>query len=391
MYKLAKILKLILRMNFIYIFILLACFCANYVLAKDFTTQAKYAIAIDAVTGDVLYEHNANIPMSPFSMSKLVTLYVIFDKLKDGSLKGKDKFIVSKEAWKRGGTTMFLRQGQKVSIDNLIKGVAIVSGNDASITLAESIKGSLDSFVFEMNKYAKILNLNNSNFVNPSGWPEENHYMSAHDIALVAKRLFDDFSEHYYVFSEKKFEFNGITQNNTNALLSQKNTLFKCDGIKTGSGHNEFGIVISAVNKNENRIFVVVNNLETSKKRFEEASNITAYIFDNFAFKTLYKKGEILEYANVHYGKEKKVALAVDQEVFAAYPINATNNVQVILKYNALVKAPISKGQQLGSITLKISGRKDKEFPLYSKQDVEEISFFRKMLYNVFTFSNKNL
>lgn len=272
----------------------------------QFRTKAKQAVVLDLTSNSFIFEHNSDEKMAPSSMSKLMTLYIAFDQLKASMISMENKFRVSRKAWERKGSSMFLREGQSVTVKELLEGITIVSGNDACITLAEGIAGSEENFVIEMNEVAQTLGLNNSHFVNSSGWPDEDHFMSAKDLAVLAKRIFTDFPEYYDLFSEQYLTYNDILQKNKNLLLFHD---IGVDGLKTGyTNAGGYGIVVSA-KRNNRRIFAVVNGLNTEKERIEEAKRLIQYSLNYFYTKKIFTKDDVVEEINVLYGKDRKVPL----------------------------------------------------------------------------------
>ncbi|MCV3769237.1 MAG: D-alanyl-D-alanine carboxypeptidase [Wolbachia pipientis] len=357
--------------------ILLLIFLFSFPLySYQFRTKAKQAVILDLASDLFIFEHNSDDKMAPSSMSKLMTLYIAFAYLKDGIISMKDKFQVSKKAWERKGSSMFLKEGQFVTVKELLEGIVIVSGNDACITLAEGIAGSEEDFVVEMNEIAQKLGLNNSHFINSSGWPDENHFMSAKDLAILAKRIFTDFPEYYDLFSEQYFTYNSVSQKNKNLLLFYN---IGVDGLKTGyTSVGAYGIVASA-KQNGRRVFVVVNGLSTERERIEEAKRLIQYSLDNFYSKKIFTKGDIVEEINVLYGKSKKVSVTVANDVIITYSRNLRDKVKVYIEYKDMIVAPIKKGQEVGKIFIKIPGMKQKTMSLYAVNDVHKLSYVEKI------------
>lgn len=372
-------------------------FFARPGLSYDFTTAAKQAIAIEYQTGAILFKANAEEKMAPSSMSKLMTLYVAFGKLRAGIIKEDDHYIVSKKAWSIGGSSMFLKQGQKVKVKDLLYGIAVDSGNDACITLAEGSMGSEEAYVAEMNKMAKRLTLNQSHFANSSGWPDKEHYMSAYDLAQLAMQIYKDFPEYYYLFSEKQFKFNDITQNNSNELLWKD---LGADGMKTGRTESGgFGIVASAQQETR-RVIIVVNGLSSNKQRIGEAERLLRFSFANFYTKTILKKGKELGTINIIFGSKNNIPLILEEDLIITYPketnygvhnkglkLSKKEGILVTLTYEDNLKAPIIKGQQIGRLTISnIPGKPEKTIIIRATEEVKEISLLRKFLLLGFNF-----
>ncbi|WP_353477714.1 D-alanyl-D-alanine carboxypeptidase family protein [Wolbachia pipientis] len=347
----------------------------------QFRTKAKQAIVLDLASNSFIFEHNSDERIVPSSMSKLMTLYVAFDYLKAGIINMEDKFRVNRKAWERKGSSMFLKEGQSVTVKELLEGIITVSGNDACITLAEGIAGSEENFVIEMNEVAQELNLNNSHFVNSSGWPDENHFMSAKDLVRLAKRIFTDFPEYYNLFSEQYLTHNGILQKSKNLLLFHD---IGVDGLKTGyTNAGGYGIVVSA-KRNDRRIFAVVNGLNTEKERIEEAKRLIQYSLNHFYTKKIFAKDSVVEEINVLYGKDRKVPVTVANDVTITYNRNLHGKIKVHVEYKDMIPAPIKKGQEVGKIFIEIPGVEQQTEPLYAVNDVQELNYVEKFFRMLF-------
>ncbi|VAX02975.1 D-alanyl-D-alanine carboxypeptidase, partial [hydrothermal vent metagenome] len=259
----------------------LVIFCLGFTYAQafQFKTPAKHAIMVEGATGAVLFEYEADVQMPPSSMSKLMTIYLTFERLRDGNIMLDDELEVSDTIWRKWrlqGSTMFLKEGQKVTVHDLLMGVVVQSGNDACAVLAEGLAGSEEAFVHLSNEKAKELGMTNSHFTNVNGWPDEDHYMSSRDLAILSQKLVTDFPEYYPMFKEKKFTFNNISQTNRNPLLY---SMPSADGLKTG--HTEaagYGLVASAVEKGR-RLILVVNGLKSNRARAREAERLLRHGF----------------------------------------------------------------------------------------------------------------
>ena len=367
----------------------------TFALAQDnifptnFNTSAEYAYLLDYESGEVLYDKNGNIPMAPSSMTKIMTSYIAFKKLQEGALKLSDKFIISRTASKKGGSKMFLKSGQRVSVDELLKGIIVLSGNDASIALAESLHGSEEEFASEMNIFAHKLGLKDTVFKNSTGWPDEGHLMSARDLAVLATRLIKDFPEYYYYHSIKQYSFNRVRQNNRNTLIGS----YGVDGIKTGktdiAGH---GIVISA-KKNGRRLIAVINGLKSEKERESEAKKILDFGFSNFKNLTLFKGQKEVVEADVIYGNLNQISLNVQSEIVVTVPLkyDRMKNLLFLTKFNEPLEAPIKKGDVVGK--LKIMDNKEriliKEVDLIASTDVEKSGVIKRVFQGIKYFFKK--
>lgn len=353
--------------------------------ASAIETAAKNAVVMDFETGQYLYakDHQKMIP--PASMSKLMTIYMIFEKLKDGSLSPEDTFTVSENAWRKGGaasgsSTMFLKIGEKVSVNDLIQGIIVQSGNDACIVAAENIAGSEEDFAAEMQKKARQLGLNHSSFANSTGWPHPDQKMSVEDLAKLARILLSEFPEYYHIFSEKTFTHNNIKQGNRNPLLYSMNN---ADGLKTG--HTEeagFGLVASAKQGNR-RLIEVMGGLASNKERSVEAEKLMSWGFREFANYTLFKKDQIIAEVPVWQGRQEDVNLVIGENVRRTLKKSSANKVMMTAVYNKPIVAPVKKGDQLGVVKINIPGQPDLEVPLYAQNNVERLGILGRVINNL--------
>jgi D-alanyl-D-alanine carboxypeptidase (penicillin-binding protein 5/6) len=349
--------------------------------ATDNGTNAQFAIVKDLTTGQVLFEKDSDKQMVPSSMTKMMTLYITFENLKNGKIKLTDTFPVSEKAWRIQGSKMFVELGNKISVDDLIHGVAVQSGNDACVVLAEGIAASEEAFAVMMNETAKRLGMNESHFRNSNGWPEEGHVVSARDLATLAQHIIQDFPEYYPLFSKTSFTYHGISQGNRNLLLYKN---IGVDGLKTG--HTEaagYGITVSGKRGNR-RLVVVVNGMKSEKARAEEASRLLEYGFNSFENYQLFSKDVALGQANVWYGKKSTVGLAAKEEVTATLP-RATaeqkvKEIKATIHYEGPIKTPIQAGAKLAELELEMPGQPSRIIPLYATETVEPLTFTERIL-----------
>ena len=369
-------------MNKLYIAAVLSVLSAQ---AHAFETTAQNAILVDYDTGAYLYTKNHDEKMSPASMSKLMTVYIIFDKLKSGLLSLDDTFTVSENAWRKGGaasggSTMFLKIGEEISVEELLKGIIIQSGNDACIVSAENISGSEEEFAALMNETAEKLGLKNSIFANSTGLPDENQKMSAEDLALLAKVIIKDFPEYYYIFSEKEFTHNGIKQGNRNPLLY---SMSGADGLKTG--HTEeagFCLTASAV-RGQRRLIGVMAGMGSNKERSEESDRLMNYGFREFDNYRLFNAGQVLSQIPVWYGQTPVVDIIVPKDVVQTMQRNQKKNYQFKVKYSSPLKAPVQKGQVIGTVEI-ISPEGDVfSENLVAASDVAKKGVFSRLIDNI--------
>lgn len=359
--------------------ILFICFQEQALAVK---TSAPRAILVDADSNEILFEKNSTKTMAPSSMSKLMTIYLVFERLKSGDLKLTDEFIVSKKSWEKQGTKMFLKPGQSVKVEDLLRGVIVQSGNDAAIALAEGVAGSEDVFVFRMNLKAKELGLKNSNFENATGWPHNNHKMTPEDLAILTQRIINDFPEYYHYFSEKEFAFNGIKQSNRNTLLKRN---IGVDGLKTGnSSVGKYGIVVSGV-KNGRRLILVVNGLNSESERAKESYKLLQYGFLNFSNVKVAKKNQpIVKDVAVWLGTPDKINLVAHQDVIFTVPVDQKEKVSVKVEYLNPLLPGMTSDQEVGKLMVTVPGEeKIRAITLYPNQNVEKAGFFSRIFSKV--------
>ena len=353
--------------------------------AMGFETAARNAILMDYDTGEYLFEKNIAESVPPASMSKLMTVYILMSKIKDGSIKLDDTFSVSENAWRKGGaatggSTMFLSIGDNVSVENLIKGIVIQSGNDACIVVAENVAGSEDDFVILMNKTAKKLGLKNSHFENATGLPHPDHRMSMEDLAILARHIIKEFPELYHYFSQKEFVYNNIKQGNRNPLLY---TMKGADGLKTGHTEEAGFCLAASATKGERRLIEVMSGMSSNRERSEEAERLMSWGFREFNNFKILTKGQTVATAKVWYGKEDSVNLTVADDVLKTVHMSQQDNVKATAEFDEPVKAPIKAGQEIGTIKIEIEGQSPLNVPLIAANDVSETGMLGKFWANV--------
>jgi len=335
-----------------------------------FETTSKQAILVDAATGTVLFEKNADDRMPPSSMSKMMTIYQVFDALKEGSLSLDDKFLVSEKAWRKGGSKMYVSVNSRVNVEDLLKGLIVQSGNDASIVIAEGLSGSEAAFASELNELAKTLSMTNSSFVNASGWPDPDHYTTARDLSKLASATINTFPDYYHYYSQKSFTYSGIKQFNRNPTLYRN---LGADGLKTGRTETAgFGLTASAIRK-DRRLVLVLNGLPSSKARANESARILDWgyrVFDNYP---LFKTGEIVTDALVWMGESSKVPLLIQQDLTITLPRKVRKSIKVTAIFNQPIQAPIKIGDKLAVLKVEATGQKSLEIPLFSGTDVNRL------------------
>ncbi len=353
--------------------------------AAAIETQARNAILMDYDTGQYLYvkDHEKMVP--PASMSKLMTVNMIFEKLKDGSLSLDDTFTVSERAWKlggaaSGGSTMFLKIGEKVRVEDILKGILIQSGNDACIVAAENLAGSEDDFAEMMNKRARELGLNNSSFVNSTGLPHPDQKMSVEDLAKLARHIIKEFPEFYHIFSEKYYTHNNITQGNRNPLLY---SMPNADGLKTGHTEEAGFCLTASAKKGERRLIEVMTGMNSNKERSEEAERLMEWGFREFNNYNLLNKGQEIADIPVVFGNEKEVRLVVPETVKRTLKKSQAPKIKMTAVYDKPVKAPVAAGDKLGEVRIELDGQEMENVPLVADKNIEKLGFFGRIGQNL--------
>jgi D-alanyl-D-alanine carboxypeptidase (penicillin-binding protein 5/6) len=332
-------------------------------------TAATWAIIVDFNTGATLLEKDADVPMPPSSMTKLMTAYLVYEQLKKGKLKLDDELPVSERAWKMGGSKMFVQVGTNVRVEDLIRGMIVDSGNDACIVLAEGISGSEEAFVEQMNVKAKAFGLTNTYFKNATGWPDPEHHMSARDIATVARRLIRDFPDYYHYDSEKTFKYNAIEQQNRNPLV-QKGT---ADGLKTGhTDAGGYGLVASSL-RGSRRVILVLNGMTSMHQRAEEGERLMDWAFREFEDVTLFTAGDVVDHAPVWLGTSPTVPLVGGRDLVVTMPRQWRRDASIKVQYDSPVRAPVARGDTLGRLAVSGQGVPDMEVPLLAGADVPKL------------------
>ena len=355
--------------------------------AGAFDTKAKHAILMNVDADLIFYEKDADTLMSPASMSKLMTLAVVFRELKAGHIKLDDQFKVSEHAWRDGGapsgsSAMFAPLNSTVRVEDLIRGVTVQSGNDACIILAEGISGSEDAFVKEMNKYAKEIGLTKSHFENSTGLPADGHVMTARELALLADYLIKNYAEYYHYFGEKEFVYGKWRFTNRNPLVFED---LGVDGLKTGFIEDAgYGLVASAVRDNR-RVILVVSGLNTKKEREEEPRKLLEWGFKSFKPYRLFDQGEKVSDALVWGGTRHYVPLVGNENIDIILPFNTSGQVTAQIVYDGPIKAPIRKGDQVATLRVTAADTKaTNDIPLYAGEDVGQSNFAMRGLDSLF-------
>ena len=354
--------------------------CAH---AVEIDINAREYILVDFLTEHVLAAKNENQRMPPSSMSKLMTTYMVFDALKSGRLSLDDELEVSVNAWRRGGaasggSTMFLEPGSSVKVEDLLRGVIIQSGNDACIVFAEGLSGTEGSFAEAMNAKSKMIGLTNSNFTNSTGLPDPQHYMTAHDLAILSKRLILDFPEFYELYSETSFTYNGITQGNRNPLLYRVGS--GADGLKTGYTSNAgYGLTATSI-RNGRRLIMVANGMDNIRVRDQDSIKILDWGFRESLNKTLFNAGDIVTNIEMWLGESTTVPVAVQEDVIITIPRSLVQNLDVKVVYDGPIPAPITKGEAIATLEVRFGKGDLLTLPLHSTTKADRLGFFGRLL-----------
>jgi D-alanyl-D-alanine carboxypeptidase (penicillin-binding protein 5/6) len=354
---------------------------AGGVPAAALETKAREAVVMDFNTGTVLFEKNARQPMPPASMTKIMTAYILFDRLKNGELSMDDEFVVSEKAWRKGGSKMFVEVGNEIKVENLLQGMIVQSGNDASIVLAEGVAGSEGAFADIMNDYADKLNMPATNFENATGWPDADHRTSALGLARLARALIRDFPEYYDRFYDQlEFTWNDIRQYNRNPLLRRN---MGVDGLKTGYTSNAgYGLTASA-ERDGRRVISVVNGLERPSGRENESARLIEWAFREFRNVELFAEGETVEQAEVWLGSQPRVPLVTDRRLEMTLPADATDSMTVTVTYQAPIPAPIEAGERLATLRIEAPDIETRSIPLQAGETVPQLGPFGRIVSGV--------
>lgn len=354
---------------------------ATFAAAQSFETNARAAYVYDMTTGTVLLEKNADTPLPPASMSKLMTLYLAFEAISDGRLSPDDELLVSEHAMSYQGSSMFLRSGERVRVEDLIRGVIILSGNDASAVLAESLSpdGTEAGFARMMTSRAQDLGMMHSTFANSNGWPDPNQRMSVRDLGILAQHLITDFPTYYPIFAEEEFLFDGRVPSNSQNRNPILGLGLGADGMKTGHTQEAgYGLVGSA-KQGDRRVVFVVTGLDSAAARAEEGQRILNWSFRQFAQKNVIETGTRVAEASVWMGQAPTVGLTVAEDVSMLVPILSGDSIDGEVVFNAPIEAPIAAGQTLGELIIRFDDLPERRIPLVAEADVPVGGFAIRM------------
>lgn len=340
-------------------------------------------LLMDANSGEVLVENDADEALPPASLTKMMTAYLVEREIDEGNISPQDQVRISENAWRTGGSRMFVQEGTQVSVDDLLKGVVIQSGNDASVALAEHIAGAESAFADLMNQQAQRMGMNNSHFMNATGLPNENHYSSARDLAILARHIIQDYPEHYGTYSEKYFTYNDIRQPNRNRLLWRDPSV---DGLKTGHTEAAGYCLVASAKKGDTRLIAVVMGTNSEEARAQETQKLLSYGFRFFETFKLYDQGAVLNEPRIWGGASDTLRLGVASDVYLTVPQGRRDDMTAKLNIQETIKAPVQAGQRLGTLEIQLSDQVVREEALIALESVEEGGFFKRIWDTVLLF-----
>ncbi|MCZ2723380.1 D-alanyl-D-alanine carboxypeptidase [Marinomonas sp. 15G1-11] len=369
--------------NLILLFTTLLGFCSLTVTAAPSLIpappqlSASSYILMDAYTGDVLVENNSHQELPPASLTKLLTAYIVEYELARGNVSLDDKVSISEKAWRMEGSRMFIREGTQVSLEDLMRGIVIQSGNDASVAVAEHVAGSESAFADLMNQHAQILGMKNSHFVNSTGFPADGHVSSAFDLALLSRAKIIQFPDNYPMYSEKYFTYNGIKQPNRNKLLWRDSTV---DGLKTGHTDEAGYCLAASAVRNGTRLITVVMGTSSDEARAAETQKLLNYGFRYFETRKLYSRGQVVNEAKVWGGENESVKIGFAEDVLVTIPRQQTDALPATLDLQPVIEAPIAVGDVLGKIVVGTEGNVLLERDVVALEAIEEGGLFKRLL-----------
>lgn len=340
------------------------------------SVAAKAFLLTDFDSGAILASKNPDERVEPASLTKLMTSYIVAHELNAGKIHLDDLVTISEKAWKMPGSKMFIEVGKQVPVRDLIKGMIIQSGNDATVALAEYIAGSEEVFVQLMNQWAKKLGMTGTHFTNSTGLPDPNHYTTARDLAILARALIRDFPQHYAWYKEKVFTYNGIRQYNRNKLLWQDPSV---DGIKTGHTESAGYCLVASAKRNDMRLISILLGADSARKRISESQKLLNYGFRFYETHRLYQAGQRLSDQKVWEGDTDLLAIGLTEDLYVTIPRGSYKHIKPMMEIEKVLKAPIHKDQQVGTLKVMLNEQVLAERPLIALNEVKEGSFFKKL------------
>ncbi len=358
-----------------------SAFAIPKIIPQPPSVAARGYIVQDFNSGYVIAEKNADTRLEPASLTKLMTALVVFEKLREGEIVLDEPVMISEKAWRMQGSRMFVEVNKQVSIEKLLKGLIIQSGNDASVALAEHVAGSEEGFVTMMNGYASEFGMEGTHFMNSTGLPDENHYTTARDMAKLTQKIIERFPEYYSWYSIKEYSYGGIKQFNRNKLLWRDKSV---DGLKTGHTKSAGYCLITSAKRNGMRLISVVIGAKSEEGRAQESQRLLNYSFRFFETRKLYSANEVLTTTKVWKGEIEELQLGVGRDFYLTFPRGRYKNLDASMSVDNLVYAPVKRGQELGSVNIKLNDQELGSQPLIALNGVEEGGFFQRMVDEVY-------
>ncbi len=337
---------------------------------------ASSYILMDPLSGRVIMEENSHERLPPASLTKMMTAYIVERELDEGRIAMSDMVPISVNAWRTEGSRTFVKEGTEVSVEDLLRGVIIQSGNDASVALAEFIAGSESAFVDIMNQQAKLLGMNESSFANATGLPAKDHFSTAYDLALLAKAIINDYPESYPIYAEKHFTFNDIRQPNRNSLLWRDDTV---DGLKTGHTEEAGYCLVASAKRNDTRFIAVVMGTSSVTARAQEVQKMLNYGFRYYQTERLFSAGQELMQARVWGGENDQLSVGILKGVHVTIPRGSRDSLKSVIELDTVIKAPVSVGDELGRVKVTLDGETFVDQPVLALSDVPEGGFFKRI------------
>jgi len=345
--------------------------------------SARSYLVMDADTGHLIAADRESERFAPASLTKMMTSYIVEYEISKGNIAEDDLVLVSEKAWRTGGSRMFIKEGTQVKVGDLLRGVIIQSGNDASVALAEHIAGSERAFADLMNQHARLLGMEDTHFVNATGLPAEDHYSSAIDLAKLAKALITQFPEHYAIYAQKYFTYNNIRQPNRNKLLWRDDSV---DGIKTGHTDDAGFCLVASAQRDDMRLISVVMGTASEEARARESQKLLSYGFRYYRTHQLYTAGQVLKDTKVWGGARDQVRLGLTEDLAVTVPRGKTDQLEATLELDKVIKAPVEQGQPLGQVRVTLGGETVTTVPLVALEPVQEGGLFKRIWHAIMLF-----
>ncbi|GAA0791360.1 D-alanyl-D-alanine carboxypeptidase family protein [Marinobacterium sediminicola] len=374
---------------FLYLTLMLALLMASTVQAASALipappqVSARAYLVMDADTGHIIAADRENERFAPASLTKMMTSYIVEYEISKGNISEEDLVLVSEKAWRTGGSRMFIQEGTQVKVGDLLRGVIIQSGNDASVALAEHIAGSERAFADLMNQHARLLGMNDTHFVNATGLPAEDHYSSAIDLAILAKALITKFPDQYAIYAQKYFTYNNIRQPNRNKLLWRDNSV---DGIKTGHTDEAGYCLVASAKRDDMRLISVVMGTDSEEARARESQKLLSYGFRYYRTHQLYTAGQVLKDSKIWAGQRDQVRMGLTENLAVTVPRGKIDQLEANIELDKVIKAPVVQGQELGKVRVSIDGETVTTVPLVALESVEEGGLFKRIWHAILLF-----